>query len=257
MPRKPRIKSKNNIYHVVIKGIDQQLIFEERNDYIKYLEILEFYKYECHFKLFAYCLMSNHTHILMQVTDIPLETIFRKINTNYAVWFNMKYQRTGHLQNGRYYSEPVEDIHHLFSAVKYIHCNPMKAGLETVPGESYPWSSIYEYKSCISKLVDLDLINYFFSKSDLLDTSTFEKTNFLDIDNIKKRIPDDVAKEIIAKECNCKNVSDFLKFTILERNKYISKLHSLGLSVRQLNRLTGISKGIIQSIIKCSQGHSF
>ena len=106
MPRKARLKSTSNVYHVVIRGANRQQMFEDRKDYLKYLDILEYYKRECNYSIYAYCLMSNHVHLLIYTPVTPLEMIFRRINTRYAVWFNMKYDRTGYLQQGRYYSEP-------------------------------------------------------------------------------------------------------------------------------------------------------
>ena len=90
MSRKPRELSPTNIYHVVIRGADRQILFEEKTDYQKYLHILEYYKSECNFELYAYCLMSNHIHLIIHINDIPLSSVFRRINTSYAVWFNMK-----------------------------------------------------------------------------------------------------------------------------------------------------------------------
>lgn len=249
MPRAARKKSKTNIYHVVVKGVANQIIFEERKDFEKYIEILDFHKSTCHFKLFAYCLMSNHTHILLQITDTSLETIFRKINTHYAVWFNMKYGRSGHLQGDRFYSEPINDIHHLFCAIKYIHLNPTKAGLEPSPGQTYQWSSIHEYTSNKSKLVDTDDIPHIFDKIELINYDSEAIETFLDIDNIRKRIPDDVARNIIYDECNLKNLSEFALLALRKRNHYINKLHSLGISIRQLSRLTGVPKGVIQNVL--------
>ena len=108
MARHSRKKSSLLTYHIIIKGADRQLLFEEAKDYKKYLEILEYFKEECHFQIFAYCLMDNHVHLLIRHSpEYSLETIFRKINTTYAIWFNMKYDRTGFVQNGRYFSEPV------------------------------------------------------------------------------------------------------------------------------------------------------
>lgn len=134
MPRHSRTKSGTRIYHVVIKGADRQLLFEETKDYMKYLEILEYYKQECNFEIFAYCLMSNHIHLLIRHSiDCSLQTIFRRLNTTYAIWFNMKYNRTGFVQNDRFFSEPVEDEKYLLTVVKYIHFNPTKAGLEQAP----------------------------------------------------------------------------------------------------------------------------
>lgn len=89
MPRIKRQTSTTNTYHVVIKGADRQLLFEESKDYRKYLELLDYFKQECQYEVFAYCLMSNHVHLLIRHSDdIPLETIFRRINTTYAVWYN-------------------------------------------------------------------------------------------------------------------------------------------------------------------------
>lgn len=255
MPRKARKHSITNIYHVVIKGIDRQIIFENHKDYKKYIELLDFYKENCHFRLFAYCLMSNHVHLLLQTTDISLESIFRRINTHYAVWFNMKYQRTGHVQDGRFFSETVEDANYLLNAIKYIHLNPTKAGLEPYPGHSYPWSSIHEYAENVSNLVDTSHILAIFNLDELLSYDVpSNNTTFTDIDKIKKRLPDDVAKDIIIQECNCYTVSDFLALPLKSRNNYIQKLYSHGLSIRQLNRLTGVSRGVIQRLV--SKGHS-
>ena len=92
MPRNRRQLSSTRTYHIVIKGADRQLIFEEPNDFHKYLSYLEYYKELCKFEIFAYCLMPNHVHILLRHSpDCSLETIFRKLNTAYAIWFNRKY----------------------------------------------------------------------------------------------------------------------------------------------------------------------
>lgn len=255
MPRKPRIKSATNIYHIVIKGIDRQIIFEEKKDYNKYIELLELYKEECHFKLFAYCLMSNHVHLLLQTTSTSLETIFRKLNSHYATWFNMKYQRTGHVQDGRFYSEPIEDIHYLFDAIRYVHFNPTKAGLEPNPGHTYPWSSIYEYKSNADRLVNTKFIYSIFDENLLLEYDEMpRKTDFIDVENIKRRIPDDVATDIMQKTCNCKNATEFLSLSLVLRNNYLNKMHEQGISVRQLNRITGVPLGVIYRVV--SKGHS-
>lgn len=255
MPRKPRKKSSTNTYHVVVKGNNRQLLFEAIRDYKKYIEILSLYKDQCHFNLFAYCLMSNHVHLLLQVTDVSLETIFRKINTHYAIWFNAKYQRTGHIQDGRYYSEPIEDDHYLFCAIRYIHSNPSKAGLEPMPGHSYPWTSIHEYKSHTNHLVDTDSIYKIYDPNVLLNNvSSFSSVELIDIDSLRKRLPDDVAQEIMEKECHCTCVTDFSSLPILLRNQYLIKLHDCGISFRQLNRITGISLGVIQRVVL--KGHS-
>lgn len=256
MSRKARIKSASHVYHVVIRGADRQQFFEESRDYKKYLEILEFYKEECCFELYAYCLMSNHVHLLIYSPDISLETIFRRINTRYAMWYNMKYDRTGFLQQGRYYSEPVEDLRYLLTVVRYIHQNPYKAGLEESPGASYRWSSMQSYindtPSFINAVYILELIG---GKENFISFHReITEAECLDIHKIKKRLPDDVAKEIILNETGCSSVTNFQSLSLSDRKKCLLRLHEKGISIRQLNRLTGIPKGIIARNV--TEGHS-
>ena len=258
MPRKPRAISESNIYHVVIRGADRQQMFEENNDYAKYLDILGYYKKECQFEIYAYCLMSNHVHLLIHTPNTPLATVFRRINTRYAVWFNMKYDRTGFLQQGRYHSEPVNDERYLLTVVRYIHQHPYKAGIEAFPGEAYPWSSIYSYLSGNSALVDIGLINNLIGDSNAFTTfhRETEGADCLDIHKLTKRLPDDVAKELIIKETGCPTITDFQLLPLLEQKKYLVHLHEQGISIRQLNRLTGTSKGIIQRTLTEGTPHN-
>lgn len=252
MPRHARKKSSIRTYHIIIKGADRQLLFEEQKDYLKYLDILRYYKEKFHFQIYAYCLMSNHVHLLIQHSaEFTLESIFRPINTTYAGWFNHKYQRTGFLQDGRYHSEPVENISYLLTVIRYIHYNPAKAGLEKVPGSSYPWSSFYEYQNGITDLTDTeDILALFDSPNQFFESHIdVHSDDCIDIHKIKIRLPDDVAQSIIEENCNCNTVTDFQKLSLSDRNKYLVLLHQKGLSIRQLNRLTGTPRGIIQRTV--------
>lgn len=252
MPRKPRIQAASSIYHIVIRGLDRQIMFEDAKDYKKYLEILELYKSECNFKLYAYCLMSNHVHLLIKTGVTSLETIFRKINTHYAGWFNMKYQRTGHLQQERYYSEPVEDKSYFINVIRYIHRNPTNAGLEITPGESYLWSSIHEYLNDDYRLINTTEVLSLITKEELLDSQVIIDNTCLDVDKVSHRLPDDVAREIICTITGIENISSFRETELPKRNAFIQDFHKNGLSIRQINRLTGIPKGVIQRVLKMS-----
>lgn len=251
MPRKPRQHSEIDMYHIVIKGINSQLLFEETKDYLKYLEILEYHKTNCNFDLFAYCLMSNHVHLLIRTNAASLETIFRKINTAYANWFNMKYNRSGPLQDGRYYSEPVNSLDYFLSALRYIHRNPLKANLEKSVGSKYPWSSYQAYIKQNDNLVDTELIlAEFASIHDFIEFHSYDSENiFLDLHNIKRRIPDDVAIEKIKYFCKVNSPTDICKFSLSDRRNAILSMYENGISARQINRLTGIPRGIIYRIL--------
>lgn len=252
MPRKKRELSSLNIYHVVIKGVDRQIMFEERSDYEKYLDILSYYKDSLGYELYAYCLMSNHVHLVIHTPVSSLESVFRHINTRYSVWFNMKYNRTGYLQQGRYHSEPINDYYYLFCAIRYVHRNPCSAGIERFLGDSFVWTSYNEYINNTPNLVNTNYILDLFggTESFLHFHGANNKDTFLDIQNIRRRLPDDVAKNIIEEITNCSTVTAFQSLPLSLRDKYINTLHDNGLSIRQLNRLIGIPIGIIQRTLK-------
>ena len=129
MPRQARKKSESGIYHVMLRGINQQQIFEDSEDCDKFIQILQECKAVSGFKLFAYCLMGNHIHLLIKPEKEPLEQVFKRIGGRYVYWYNVKYQRVGHLFQDRFKSEPVEDDSYFLTVIRYIHQNPVKAGL--------------------------------------------------------------------------------------------------------------------------------
>ena len=96
------------------------------------------------FKLFTYCLMSNHVHLQIATDKIEIWTIMRGINWSYSKYFNEKYDKVGHLFQNRYHSEIIEDEAYLLQTSKYIHLNPVKAGIVDQPIK-YPWSSYGVY----------------------------------------------------------------------------------------------------------------
>jgi len=128
MPRMPRKPSGSGYYHVVSRGIGKQVLFEETEDYERYLETLRRFLPENSISLIAYCLMENHVHLLVHA-DSGLERAMKQIAVSYSYYFNAKYDRVGHLFQDRYMSEPVEDERYLLAAVRYIHNNPPKAGI--------------------------------------------------------------------------------------------------------------------------------
>ncbi len=251
MPRRARQISSTKIYHVVIKGAGRELMFEEKEDYEKYLDILRHYKSTLKFELYAYCLMSNHVHLLIHTQEASINSIFRHINTKYAIWFNMKYNRTGSIQDGRYFSEPVEDYSYFINALKYIHFNPVKAGLEASPGEKYPWSSYHEYLRPSSDIIGTDYLYKVIGTPDVFKIlhCLAPSDDCLEVDKVRRRIPDDVAQRIIYDISKCSTSTEFQNLSISDRNKYIREIHNKGVSIRQLNRLTGISRGIIERLI--------
>ena len=140
MPRASRVKSESGIYHIMLRGINQQVIFEQSEDYEKFTEILNKYKAISGYKVFAYCLMSNHIHLVIKQEKESIEQILKRIAGSYVYWYNWKYYRKGHLFQDRFRSEPIEDEKYLLTVIRYIHRNPVKAEI-TEKLEDYTYSS--------------------------------------------------------------------------------------------------------------------
>ena len=140
MPRKARVVSKTNIYHVMLRGVNQQIIFEDEQHFRYFISILSMCRDICGYTIFAYCLMNNHIHLLMEEGTEPLSIVFKRICDRYVYWYNHKYERMGHLFQDRFRSEPVETERYFLIVIRYIFQNPVKAGIVEHP-EDYPWSS--------------------------------------------------------------------------------------------------------------------
>lgn len=148
--RMPRDWRPGATYHVTARGNRKQDLFHDAEDRKKYLLYLQETKDKYPFTLHAYCLMSNHIHLLIETHDVPLEQIFRILHTRYAIFFNKKYDYVGHVFQGRYGSTKIDTPAYFMKASRYIHQNPVKAKLTVVP-EYYPWSS---YPAFVHSLAD-------------------------------------------------------------------------------------------------------
>lgn len=144
LPRKPHIWFPGAKYHITSRGIRRNPLFGEDDDRYKYLSLLAEVKEKYPFDLQAYCLMTNHTHIQLQTSDFPPEKIMQTLNLRYAKYFNKKYSYSGHVFDNRYFRELIDSIEYELQVSKYIHLNPLKAGLVKKP-EDYLWSSYRIY----------------------------------------------------------------------------------------------------------------
>ena len=111
----------------MLRGINRQQIFEDAEDCHKFLTILTEYKAQCGYSIYAYCLMGNHIHLLLKEGTESLEQVFKRVCGKFVYWYNAKYQRTGHLFQDRFKSEPVDTEAYLQTVIRYIHQNPVIA----------------------------------------------------------------------------------------------------------------------------------
>ena len=245
MPRQARIKSESGIYHVMLRGINRQIIFEDEEDNLKFLETLQAYRLICGYEIYAYCLMGNHVHLLIREGKESLELAFKRIAGSYVYWYNHKYYRIGHLFQDRYKSEPVDDEQYLLTVLRYIHQNPLKAG-SVEKMDEYRYSSYNDYIKGSSLLVNTDFIFSIIGKENFVkfhDESSDDKC--LDNDEVF-RLSDNDAKKTIKEVSQCDNSSDFQKLEAYKKAEYIKVLRGKGLSIRQICRLTGESFGVVR-----------
>lgn len=158
MTRPRRVEFEGALYHVLARGNNKQDIFGDVADRRHYLALVERYHARYVFRLYAFVLMTNHVHLLVETGETPLSKIMQCLQTSYTQYFNRKYQRVGHLFQGRYKSILCERESYLLELTRYIHLNPVRAGIVQRP-EQYPWSS---YQSFIGRArmpcVDHDLV---------------------------------------------------------------------------------------------------
>jgi putative transposase len=133
------------LYHIISRGNNRAPVFEDKEDFEKYLDICKRYKDKYEFKLYHWVLMNNHIHLLMETSDDgPLHKIMQGINLAYTLWFNRKNEKVGHLWQDRFKSVLIEKDHYLLECGRYIERNPLRAQLVRDPRE-YPWSSYRVY----------------------------------------------------------------------------------------------------------------
>lgn len=252
MPRTARKKSCKQTYHVMLRGINKQQIFYEKEDYQFFISLLERYKEPCGYELYAYCLMGNHIHLLIREgNEVSTGDIFRHIGSAFVYWYNIKYERVGHLFQDRYKSEPVEDESYLLTVFRYILMNPVKAGL-CGKAEEYPYSSAGEYLKGINGITDTSYIKGMYNEKNLKEY-IYQKNEdqCMEMDETnRKRVTDEEARQLISKELGGVIPAIGKAKERKGLNSSINRLIRAGISIRQLSRLTGISKKIIENALE-------
>ena len=251
MARSARKTSISNIYHVMLRGVNRQTIFEDDGDRHYFMTVLKYYKEISGFMLHAFCLMSNHVHLLIEPANEPLDIVFRKLGAKYVSWYNKKYQRVGHLFQDRFRSENVETDQYFMTVLRYIIQNPMKAGLETRPG-SYRWSSYLAYEKGLGAVTDTQYAISLFGDRETL-TDYLQQSNedaAMDEADCDRYLRDELAKRIMERITQCSSISDFQKFDLSIQKEFARKMYIENLSMGQISRLTGMSKTTISRAVK-------
>lgn len=249
MPRQARKKSATGIYHVMLRGINKQNIFEDDEDRRKFLETIKYYKEISKYEIYSYCLMNNHIHLLVKEMGESISDIVKRISSSYVYWYNQKYARCGHLFQERFRSETVEEGAYFLIVLRYIHQNPVKGGI-TTGIKKYSWSSYGEYIGD-PVFTDVDFALNMFSTDRVKAIQLFQK--YMDEENKdqcleynqKTAISDQEVMNYIHK-LGLGNICELQRLKKEQRDKIIRDMKKLeGITIRQLARVTGISKSVI------------
>jgi REP element-mobilizing transposase RayT len=252
LPRNARSISKSGVYHVMLRGINRQAIFEDEEDIYRLLETIERYKEICKYEVYAYCIMSNHVHLLMKETEEAISNAIKRISGSYVFWYNKKYERCGHLFQERYKSEAVDNDEYFLTVLRYIHQNPIKA--EIVKDiKVYKWSSYNEYIN-EAVVINKDFVLEMFSSDkkkaiEMFSKFNCQKNNDMCLEDEEKlRVSDNELRHRFT-QLGIINISEFRQLVKSRRNDILKNLKSIeGVTIRQLSRVTGISKSVINRI---------
>ncbi|MEA3385292.1 MAG: transposase [Thermodesulfobacteriota bacterium] len=142
MPRQPRLDAPGLLQHVMARGIERREIFKDDQDRQSFLERLAVILEETQTQCYAWALIPNHFHLLLRTGLTPLSKVMRRLMTGYAVTFNKRHKRSGHLFQNRYKSVVCEEDPYLLELIRYIHLNPLRAGLvkDLKELDKYPWT---------------------------------------------------------------------------------------------------------------------
>ena len=256
MPRKPRNMSSTGIYHIILRSVNQHIIFEDDSDYQKFLFVLSDCVKKYDIQIYAYCLMDNHVHLLIHSNPDHLSGFFQSLGTRFVRWYNNKYSRSGHLFQERFHSVAIENERSFLSALLYIHNNPVNANICRYPSE-YRWSSFNTYHGAKSTFVNVSyaceiagskeaLLRFFAAEKISSDNELFKN----DHREASHFLTDERALRIFKETTNLLSTSDVEALQKTQRNDYVRKLRFKGLTVKQIARLMDISETTVKRLCK-------
>lgn len=227
----------------MLRGVNRQQVFLDSEDNQRFIDLLQRCRELSGFRLFAYCLMGNHVHLLLQTGKEPLPLVMKRIGTRYAVWYNSKYERVGHLFQDRYRSEPVDDDAYFSTVLRYILNNPVKAGICDSSAD-YPLSSARDYFTG-GGITDTDFAEAIMGRDALIEYLTVPSDDSC-MDDTVTRIGPREAQRFLQELVGTEDVES-CKQTVSEKpEQYVPRLRGAGLSIRQISQLTGLSFGIVR-----------
>jgi putative transposase len=168
MPRVARVKNESGMYHIMVRGITEISLFKDHDDKCKYFSLIRKYQKIFLFKVYSYCLMTTHGHIVIDCCGADISKVMKSINQCYASYFNKKYERHGHVFQDRFKSKPIDNEKYLITLSSYIHSNPKDIESYKNCFEKYQYSSLGAYLGIVKDtygVLSTDFILSHFSKN--------------------------------------------------------------------------------------------
>ena len=250
MPRKPRESSGTGIYHVMLRGINRQDIFDDTEDYWTFTKMMS--AVPCY--IYAYCLMPNHVHLLIAEKSLKVSEIVKSIASCYVPYYNKKYGRIGHLLQDRFKSEPCNDSGYFLTLFRYIHQNPVKAGLvKTAKDYMFSsWGNDY-LGQALQRACHIEPVIKRYGIDELtawVDMLLPETVGCIDMDD-RKVIADETVREMLLRKCGARTIPEFQLHT-KDRQKDIVRdvMRELGTGPRQMVRVCGLTYAVVYKIWK-------
>jgi len=254
MPRRPRIEIAG-YHHIINRGVDQRVIFKEPADFEQFEELMCFYAKSYGITIHNYCLMTNHYHLLIEIQKENLSKFMRQLGMNYAIYFNKKYKRSGHLWKGRFKSWFVTDEAYLYTLMLYIEQNPLKAKMVKTL-EEYLYSS---YNYFLAQKVPECLQNAWIIQNHKNDTQAIKemlnsKVDYSILQELKQASSLVEAPNIDKKPNEKKLIQMFKKVKdIKERNSIIVQAYKEGYSQQMIAKILEITQQAVFAVIKRSR----
>jgi putative transposase len=256
VPRTARDRSSSGMYHIMLRGTNRQEIFHDDKDHDRFLETLDRYGKKRKMKVYGWCLMGNHVHLLVGEGEEDISATIKRMGISYAWFYNRKYNTIGHLFQDRFKSEKVDSDDYLMTVIRYIHQNPVKAGIVKKAAE-WKWSSCCGYYGKTYYpvgLLDVDLILGMISEKREKAIEQFISYNELEnndtcLDDIQKaRLTDIEALEEIRKIADGYEITEIKSLPKEKRELIFKAIKGIeGLSLRQAARILGVSHVLIHS----------
>jgi len=244
--RTARKESTSGIYHVMMRGNNHQDIFKNDMDKKYFIYLLKKYLVKLNLELYAWCLMNNHFHLVIKASKKNLADFIKRVCCSYVPYFNRKYERSGHLFQDRYKSEPIETDQYFMGAIRYVHNNPEKANI--CARNTYKWSSYREYIISRNITSTEKLLSMLGGKKSFVEYSK-QKDSSEYLEN-KQHIWDNQASKIINLIYKHYKITNLINCKTSLKKQLIDEFLQKGLSISQIVRITHFSRNMISKCLR-------